>query len=53
MPGMGGMPGMPGMDQLDPAQLKKMQEQLPPGMDGIDLNNLDFGEAMKRMGKGK
>ncbi|SIS43317.1 signal recognition particle subunit FFH/SRP54 (srp54) [Corynebacterium appendicis CIP 107643] len=53
MPGMGGMPGMPGMDHLDPAQLKKMQEQLPPGMDGIDLNNLDFGEAMKRMGKGK
>ena len=53
MPGMGRMPGMPGMDQLDPAQLKKMQEQLPPGMDGIDLNNLDFGEAMKRMGKGK
>ncbi|MDK8625298.1 signal recognition particle protein [Corynebacterium appendicis] len=53
MPGMGGMPAMPGMDQLDPAQLKKMQEQLPPGMDGIDLNNLDFGEAMKRMGKGK
>ena len=53
MPGMPGMGGMPGMDQLDPAQLKKMQEQLPPGMDDIDLNNLDFGEAMKRMGKGK
>ena len=51
--GMPGMPGMPGMDQLDPAQLKKMQEQLPPGMDGIDLNNLDFNEAMKRMGRGK
>ena len=51
MPGMPGMGGMPGMDQFDPAQLQRMQEKLPPGMDGLDLNNLDFGEAMKRMGK--
>ncbi|WP_297850084.1 signal recognition particle protein [uncultured Corynebacterium sp.] len=50
MPGMGGMPGMPGMD---PNAMRKMQEQLPAGMEGIDLNNLDFNEAMKRMGKGK
>ncbi len=61
MPGMpGGMPGMP-----DFAQLQKMQEQmgggaapqpqggLPKGMDGLDLNNLDFDEAMKRMGRKK
>ena len=48
MPGMGGMPGMPGMEDL-----QKMQEQLPPGMEGVDLNNLDFGAAMKRMGKKK
>ena len=64
MPGLpgGGMPGMP-----DFAQLQKMQEQMgggampnpqqtgdmPKGMDGIDLNNLDFNEAMKRMGKKK
>ncbi len=64
MPGMpgGGMPGMP-----DFAQLQKMQEQMgggampnpqqtggmPKGMDGIDLDNLDFNEAMKRMGKKK
>ncbi|WIM66907.1 signal recognition particle protein [Corynebacterium breve] len=42
MPGMpGAMPGMPG------------GKQMPQGMEGIDLNNLDFNEAMKRMGKGK
>ncbi|MCS4536270.1 signal recognition particle protein [Corynebacterium sp. HS2168-gen11] len=53
MPGLGGMPGMPGM-----AELQKMQEQLggggmpgmpgmpnlPKGLEGIDLNNLDFGK---------
>ena len=52
----GGMPNM--------AQLQQMQQQmggggmpdlsqmgnLPKGMDGIDLDNLDFNEAMKRMG---
>ena len=52
MPGMGGgMPGMPGMP--DPKELEKLQEQLPAGMQGMDLNNLDFNEAMKRMQKGK
>ena len=52
----GGMPNR--------AQLQQMQQQmggggmpdlsqmgnLPKGMDGIDLDNLDFNEAMKRMG---
>ncbi|MEH0146387.1 signal recognition particle protein [Corynebacterium sp. Q4381] len=55
-PGMpGGMPGMPGMPggMPDPKELEKLQEQLPAGMQGLDLNNLDFNEAMKRMGKGK
>ncbi|STC68189.1 signal recognition particle protein [Corynebacterium pilosum] len=36
----GGMPGMPG-------------QAMPKGMENIDLDNLDFGEAMKRMNKGK
>ena len=49
MPGMGG--GMPGLP--DPKELEKLQEQLPAGMQGMDLNNLDFNEAMKRMQKGK
>ena len=49
LPGMGG--GMPGMP--DPKELEKLQEQLPAGMQGMDLNNLDFNEAMKRMQKGK
>lgn len=49
MPGMGG--GMPGMP--DPKELEKLQEQLPAGMQGMDLNNLDFNEAMKRMQKDK
>ncbi|MCZ2219783.1 signal recognition particle protein [Corynebacterium pilbarense] len=49
LPGMGG--GMPGMP--DPRELEKLQEQLPAGMQGMDLNNLDFNEAMKRMQKGK
>ena len=55
MPGMPGMPAMPGMGggMPDMKELKKLQEQLPPGMDGMDLDNLDFGEAMKRMGKKK
>ncbi|MDY5786537.1 MAG: signal recognition particle protein, partial [Corynebacterium sp.] len=56
MPGMGGMPGMPGMPGMgggmpDMNELKKLQEQLPPGMDGLDLNNLDFDQAMKNLGK--
>ena len=32
-------------------ELEKLQKQLPAGMQGMDLNNLDFNEAMKRMGK--
>lgn len=59
-PGMGGgMPGgfpsMPGMGggMPDPKELEALQKQLPAGMQGMDLNNLDFNEAMKRMGKGK
>ncbi|WP_018297011.1 signal recognition particle protein [Corynebacterium lubricantis] len=58
--GMQGMPGMPNM-----AEMQKMQDQMggqaglpsggqvPKGMEGIDLDNLDFNEAMKRMGKNK
>lgn len=58
MPGMPKMPGMPGMPGMgggmpDPKELQKLQEQLPAGMQGMDLNNLDFDEAMKRMQKGK
>ena len=58
MPKMPGMPGMPGMGggmpgMPDPKELEKLQEQLPAGMQGMDLNNLDFNEAMKRMQKGK
>lgn len=54
MPGIPGMPGMPGgqgMPSME--QLQQMQQQMPPGMEGLDLNNLDFGSAMKRMGKKK
>ncbi len=46
------MPGMPG-GMPDMKDLEKLQEQLPAGMQGLDLNNLDFNEAMKRMGKGR
>ncbi|MDN8625433.1 signal recognition particle protein [Corynebacterium ureicelerivorans] len=55
MPGMPKMPGMPGMPggKPDPKELEKLQQQLPAGMQGMDLNNLDFNEAMKRMQKGK
>ncbi|MCT1412681.1 signal recognition particle protein [Corynebacterium sanguinis] len=59
----GAKPGMPGgMPSM--ADLQKMQEQLgggmpgmpgagkmPPGMEGLDLNNLDFSQAMKNLGK--
>ena len=54
MPGMPqGMPGMPGMGggMPDMADLQKLQEQLPPGMQDMDLSNLDFEKAMKRMGR--
>jgi signal recognition particle subunit SRP54 len=37
MPGMGG--GMPSM-----ADLQKMQQQMPPGFENVDLDNLDFGK---------
>ncbi len=55
MPGMPGTPGMPGMGggMPDMKDLEKLQSQLPAGMQGMDLNNLDFNEAMKRMQKGK
>ncbi|PLA38747.1 signal recognition particle protein [Corynebacterium coyleae] len=58
MPKMSGMPGMPGMPGMgggmpDMKDLEKLQSQLPAGMQGMDLNNLDFNEAMKRMQKGK
>ena len=55
MPGMPKMPGMPGMPggMPDPKELEKLQQQLPAGMQGMDLNKLDFNEAMKRMQKGK
>ena len=50
MPGMpAGMPGMPGMPDMN--ELKKLQGQMPAGMEGIDLNNLDFDQAMKNLGK--
>ena len=53
--GMPGMPPMPGMGggMPDMQELKKLQQQMPPGMEGLDLDKLDFNEAMKRMGKGK
>ena len=55
IPGMPGMPPMPGMGggMPDMQELKKLQQQMPPGMEGLDLDKLDFNEAMKRMGKGK
>ncbi len=44
--GMPGMPGMPGMGEGMP-DMKELQkqfgDQLPPGMDGIDLSKLDLG----------
>lgn len=46
--GMPGMPGMPGAGggMPDLAELQKqMGDQLPPGMEGIDLSALDFGEG--------
>ncbi|WP_426706308.1 signal recognition particle protein [Corynebacterium auriscanis] len=46
-PGMGGMPGMPGMPGMgggmpSMAELEKMQEQLPPGFENIDLSKMKF-----------
>ena len=55
MPNMGGMPGMGGgMPSM--AELQKMQEQLggggmppmPKGLEGVDLNNLDFSQVDKK-----
>ena len=55
MPNMGGMPGMGGgMPSM--AELQKMQEQLggggmppmPKGLEGVDLNNLDFSQVVKK-----
>ena len=55
MPNMGGMPGMGGgMPSM--AELRKMQEQLggggmppmPKGLEGVDLNNLDFSQGDKK-----
>ena len=42
--GMPGMPGMPGMGGGMPSMkdLEKMQEQLPPGFEGIDLSKMNF-----------
>lgn len=54
-PNMGGMPGMGGgMPSM--AELQKMQEQLggggmppmPKGLEGVDLNNLDFSQVDKK-----
>lgn len=58
MPNMGGMPGMGGgMPSM--AELQKMQEQLggggmppmPKGLEGVDLNNLDFSQVDKKKKK--
>lgn len=55
MPNMGGMPGMGGgMPSM--VELQKMQEQLggggmppmPKGLEGVDLNNLDFSQVDKK-----
>ena len=55
MPNMWGMPGMGGgMPSM--AELQKMQEQLggggmppmPKGLEGVDLNNLDFSQVDKK-----
>ena len=55
MPNMGGMPGMGGgMPSM--AEWQKMQEQLggggmppmPKGLEGVDLNNLDFSQVDKK-----
>ena len=55
MPNMGGMPGMGG-GMPNMAELQKMQEQLggggmppmPKGLEGVDLNNLDFSQVDKK-----
>lgn len=43
MPGAGGMPGMAGMPGM--SDLQKMQQQMPPGFENIDLGSLDFGKG--------
>ena len=47
MPGMPGKPNMPGMPSMgggmpSMAELEKMQEQLPPGFENIDLSKMKF-----------
>lgn len=54
MPGMpGGMPGMPGMGGAGMPDMAEIQKQMggkmPPGMEGLDLSDLDFDNK----GKGK
>ena len=46
MPNMPGMPGMPGMGGGMPSMqdMQKMQQQMPPGMENIDLSKLNFGK---------
>ncbi|WP_311488559.1 signal recognition particle protein [uncultured Corynebacterium sp.] len=46
--GMPGMPGMPGMGGGMPSmkELKALQDQLPPGMEGIDVEKM-FGGGKK------
>lgn len=42
-------PGMPGMPNLaDLQKLEQQQQNLPPGMEHIDLSKLDFGQGGKR-----
>ncbi|AWB84260.1 signal recognition particle protein [Corynebacterium liangguodongii] len=48
MPELPGMPGMPGAPGGMP-DLAELQKQMPPGMEGLDLNNLDFNSAMERL----
>ena len=44
-----GPPGMPGMPNLaDLQKLEQQQQNLPPGMEHIDLSKLDFGQSGKR-----
>ena len=40
-------------EQMGGGAAPQPQGGLPKGMDGLDLNNLDFDEAMKRMGRKK
>ncbi|MDH2455196.1 signal recognition particle protein [Corynebacterium bovis] len=58
MPGMPGLPGMPGGGGGMPSMkdLRAMQKQMgsgamPPGMENIDLDNLDFGQGGGKSGR--